>query len=115
MHSINCLFSKIAKWLIKRGAKIDTLCDYPDTDVALFGSTSTATFDDDQYHRLPLVSKITPLMLAICRCDYGMARTLIDHGASINARSSDRLTPLMFAVKQVLEKSGTELCIPIEF
>ena len=46
-------------------------------------------------------TKITPLILAICKKSFYTAQNLIEFGADINKADENGVTPLMYAVKYV--------------
>lgn len=76
------------------------LCDYPDVDVDVFGSKLPS--GENRYYFQPYSdTRVSPLIHCIIKDDFTTAKMLIEHGASINFADSNKMTPLMHAVRVV--------------
>ena len=89
----------MCKELISCGAKLDVLCDYPDIDTNLFGAK--IPYVRKNYFQTYNVLHVSPLIYCIHKEDFDSAKLLIESGASINFVDTNKMTPLMHAVKTV--------------
>ena len=109
--SIIYVVRDLCRDLLKRGAQINILCDYPEINTKLFGYKSTKVFkseelfaDYQQDHNIRL-QQMSPLICAILYRDFNTVKFLLENGANANLCDRVNCTPLMHAVRVVSQIS----------
>ena len=91
--------------LKSKGARFDTLRDYPLADPTLFGyqpeNASHLKTPCEDYQKAMANTRISPLILAIYCRDFDTVKYMLQNGASVNFADDQKRTPLMHAVRAV--------------